>query len=101
MMFNRGLRPVSPMKDCLLAVAMREVGRVRPFSCLFASKPFESAYAGARPVQDAPQLCCDGRLLVLPWSPPVNRSLQYAETPAGRLVKIAQCGKNSQGLLLN
>jgi len=37
MMFDRGLRRVSPMMDRLLAVAMREVGMVRPFSCWFAS----------------------------------------------------------------
>ena len=65
-MYDMGLRRVSPMMDRLLAVAMREVGRVRPFSCWFASLPFESAYADERPVHDAPRLACDGRLLVLP-----------------------------------
>jgi hypothetical protein len=37
MMFDMRLRPVSPMIDRLLAVAMREVGLLRPFSCWFAS----------------------------------------------------------------
>ena len=37
MMFDIGLRSVSPMMDRLLAAAMREVGMVRPFSCWFAS----------------------------------------------------------------
>jgi hypothetical protein len=92
MMYDMRLRRVSPMMDHLLAVAMREVGRVCPFSCWFASSPFESAYAGVRPVHDAPRLACDGRLLVLPWPPPLKCSLQYAEKTACCLSTIAQCG---------
>jgi hypothetical protein len=41
------------------------VGMMRPFSRSFASEPVESAYADARPVHHAPQLSCDGRLLVV------------------------------------
>jgi hypothetical protein len=35
----------------------------------------------------------DGRLFVLPWSPPVKGSLQYAEQTACCLPTIAQFGK--------
>jgi hypothetical protein len=37
MMFDMGLRRFSPMMDRLLAMAMREVGMVRAFSCWFVS----------------------------------------------------------------
>lgn len=94
--FDRRLRRVRPMMDRLLAVAMCEVGRMRPFSGWFASWPFESAYAGEPPVQDAPQLSGDGRLLVSPWLPPLNGSQQYAEKTACGLVTIAQFGKESR-----
>ena len=72
---------------------MRAVGVTHPFSRSFASSPVESAYADERPVHHAPQLSCDGRLLVVSWSPPLNRSLQYAKQTAWGLVTIAQVGK--------
>ena len=37
MMFDIGLRRVSPMMDRLLVRAMREVGKVRAFSGCFAA----------------------------------------------------------------
>lgn len=92
MMFDIGLRPVSPMMDRLLAVAMREVGMVRPFSCWFASSPVESAYAGERTVHDAPRRSCNGLRPVVPSSSPLTCSLQYAKKTEGRLLTIAQVG---------
>jgi hypothetical protein len=95
MMFDMGLRRFSPMLNRLLAIAMREVGMVRRLFMLvrlIALRGF--LMDGERPFRDAPQLSCDGRLLVLPWSPPLNRSLQYAEKTACCLRTIAQCGTN-------
>jgi hypothetical protein len=89
MMCDIGLRRVSPMIDRLLAVALCAVDMMRPFSRSFAPWPVESAYAGERPVHAVPQLSCDGRLLVLPWSPPLKTSQQYAEKTAWGLVTIA------------
>ena len=91
MMCDIGLRRVSPMMDHLLAVAMRAVGMMRPFSRSFASWPVESAYAGERPVHHAPQLSWDGRLLVLPWSSPLKGSLEYAKKTMCDLVTFAHC----------
>jgi len=93
MLCDIGLPRVSPMMDRLLAVAMRAVGLMRPFSRSFASWPVVSAYAGERPVHHALRSSGNGRLLVLPWWSPLKGSLQYAKQTAWGLVTIAQVGK--------
>jgi phage gpG-like protein len=81
------------MMNRLLAGAMHAVDMMRPFSGSFASSSVESAYAGERPVHDAPQLSCDGRLLVLPRSSPLKGSLQYDEKIVCCVLTIAQFRK--------
>jgi hypothetical protein len=82
MLCDIGLRRVSPMMNRLLAVAMCAVTLIRLFSRSFASWPVESAYADERPVHHAFRFSCNGCLLVLPWSSPLNGSQQYAEKTA-------------------
>ena len=82
MMCDIGLRHVSPMMDHLLAASMCGVGGTRHFSREFASSPVESDYASERPVHHALRLSCNGRLLGLPWFPPLDGSGQYAEKTA-------------------
>ena len=77
------------MMDHLLAGALCVVSLTRPFSRSFALEPVESVYAGERPVHHALRPSGNGRLLVLPWSSPLNGSQQYAEKTAWGLVTIA------------
>jgi len=60
------------MMDHLLAGALCVVSLTRPFSRSFALEPVESVYAGERPVHHALRPSGNGRLLVLPWSSPLN-----------------------------
>jgi hypothetical protein len=81
------------MMDRLLAVALRAVSLMRPFSREFASSPVESAYADERPVHEALRFSCIGRRLVLPWSSPLKGSLEYADQTARCLITIAQIAR--------
>jgi hypothetical protein len=81
------------MMDRLLAVALRAVSLMRPFSREFASWPFESAYADEQPVHEALRFSCTGRRLVLPWSSPLKGSLEYADRTARCLITIAQIAR--------
>lgn len=49
-------------------------------------------YDGKRTFRDGLRISCDGLRLVLPWSPPVDFSLQYHEKTKYSLVPIAQFG---------
>ena len=89
MLCDSGLGCVSPMMDQLLAGALCVVSLPRPFSRSFAVEPVESVSAGARPVHQALGPSGNGRLLVVPWSPPLDRAQQYAEAPAWGPVTIA------------